>query len=219
MKTGFVTVCARPSAVLLALLVTGCAAYTPRFDQAARPAATDAFIYGRFAIDSRSTPLALDGHNTMGFTLQCRDGSSYLLRFYNANPLHVIKVQPSTCSVTETVFSNADGIVRSRKPYTGSLLQNIELKAGTGYYVGDYFAVAGVYSSGYGVTTTWRVVDAKANYTRTTSDMKTAYAGLKELRTEDLTRRQGRAGELPEYPPNRSGSGTPADMLDELPLP
>jgi hypothetical protein len=126
----------------------------------------------------------------MGFSLQCRDGSNYILRFYNAKPLHVIKVQPSTCSLTETIFSNMDGMVRSRKPYTGSLLQNVEFKAGTGYYVGDFFAVAGGYSTGYNsYTTTWRVVDAKANYTRTTSDLKAEYTGLKDLRTEDLTPR------------------------------
>jgi hypothetical protein len=172
----------------LAILLTGCAAYTPRIQSTEKPTLGDAYVYGRFFIDAPKVLLGFDGHASMGFGLKCADGGAYLLRFYNKNPVHVIKVKPSTCSVKEIVYSDADGTVRLRKPFTGSIMQNMELKAGFVSYIGDFSAQSSGSITSYNVyTTKWQVTDIQSNYAKTSAEMQEQYANLSSFATVDLS--------------------------------
>lgn len=174
-------------AALLAALLAGCAAYTPRLDSAAKLGTDEAAVYGRFHVDTPASLLALDGHASLGFGMTCSDGSSYLLRFHNSQPVHVIRVKPATCSVNEMVFSDVDGKVRGRKPFLGQAMQKMEFKGGQAHYLGDFFAVAGTQATGLRVHSSWRVRDFKQDYDKTTAEMRTAYPGIAALPTVDLS--------------------------------
>lgn len=174
---------------LLAAGLAGCAAYTPRMDAAAKPAPTDALLYGRFQIDAPKAWLGLDGHASMGFGLKCSDGSDYLIRFFVDKPVHVIKMKPATCSAVELVFSNVDGQVMGRKPFTGTAMQKMDLKGGQAYYVGDFFAVTETHAAGYNrVQSNWRIRDARSDFDTTTREMQEQYPGAAAVPTVDLTR-------------------------------
>ncbi|MFO1337011.1 MAG: hypothetical protein U1F53_02050 [Burkholderiaceae bacterium] len=177
----------RPAALGLATLLAGCAAYTPRLAADAKPAAADAFVYGRFRIETPKAFLGLDGHASMGLGLKCSDGKDYLIRFFIDKPVHVIKVSPATCSVTETVYSNADGQVMGRKPFGGTALQGMEFKPGVAHYLGDFFATSDTHASGYNrVLSSWRLREVKNDYDATTSEMRAQYPGLAGTATADL---------------------------------
>lgn len=169
-------------------LLAGCAAYTPRMASNAKPAAEEAVVYGRFSIDTRKIILGMDGHASMGLGLKCSDGREYLLRFYIDKPVHAIKVSPATCSVKETVYSNADGQVRGRRPFNGDVLQNLEFKPGVAYYVGDFFAAADTQVSGTRVNSSWRIRDVKIDYETTTAELRSEYPGLAQMQTANVAR-------------------------------
>lgn len=176
-------------AALCAALLAGCAAYTPRLPADAKPGAGDAFVYGRFHIDTPKAFLGLDGHASMGLGMKCSDGKDYLVRFFIDKPVHVIKVSPATCSVTETVYSNADGQVMGRKPFSGTALQGMVFKPGVAHYVGDFFATSDTHMAGYNrVQSSWRIRDMKLDYDATTADMRAQYPGLANVVTADLAR-------------------------------
>ena len=176
-------------ATLAAALISGCANYTPRLSADAKPATGDAFVYGRFHIDTPKAFLGLDGHASMGLGMKCSDGKEYLIRFFIDKPVHVIRVSPATCSVTETVYSNADGQVMGRKPFSGTALQGMEFKAGVAHYVGDFFAMSDTHMAGYNrIQSSWRIRDVKIDYDATTADMRAQYPGLAGVPTADLAR-------------------------------
>jgi hypothetical protein len=178
---------ARSALVTLAAVLAGCANYTPRLPVTAKPDAGQALVYGRFSIDTRKALLGLDGHASMGFKLKCVDGKEYLLRFFVEKPVHVIQVSPSTCSVTETVYTNVDGQIMGKKPFEGTALQNMEFKPGMAYYVGDFFATSDVRVSGYNrVQSSWRIRDIKLDFDATTTEMRTEYPGLAGMATADM---------------------------------
>lgn len=177
------------AASLITLLMASCANYTPRINPTDKPQAGNAFVYGRFSIDTENVPLSMDGYRSMGFLLQCDDGSSYTMRFYNANPVHVIKVKPGTCNVTDMVFSDADGVIKSKKPLPKTALQNMRFQADTAYYMGDFFAYINVMQE-YGsrvIRTDWNIQKIRSDYIKTTSEMQLNYPGISSLVTEDLT--------------------------------
>lgn len=177
------------AALLLALLMASCANYTARINPTDKPQAGDTFVYGRFSIDTENVPLSVDGHRSMGLLLQCDNGSSYTMRFYNANPVHVIKIKPGTCNVNEVVFSDADGVIKSKKPLPKTALQNMRFQAGTAYYIGDFFAYINVmheYGSRF-IRTDWKIQEVRSDYRKTTSEMQLNYPGISNLMTEDLT--------------------------------
>jgi len=102
--------------VLAGLVLASCAGYTTRVSTDDAPTGKEAYLYGRFYIDVPKVSLGLGGHQSMGFSIKCQDDLTYVIRFYQDDPLHVIKVVPSTCSLTEFVYTDADGVVKSRKP-------------------------------------------------------------------------------------------------------
>jgi len=172
--------------VLLALNFTGCASYSRSISLSEPHTPNDAYIYGNFEIYTKRVALGLDGYQTMGFSISCNDNQNYIIRFSIEDPLQVIKVNPSTCSFNEIVYTNADGIIRSRKPPPKGSMQNMRIKPNTAYYFGDYkasitFSYSGTYS-----TTRWRMNSIKNNFKSTTKDMKYEFPKLKQVDTVNI---------------------------------
>jgi hypothetical protein len=167
-------------------LLAACAGYTPVISKDEKPTPKDAYLYGRFAMFASKPLLALGGYQTMGFSIKC-DGEQplYVLRFDVDAPLQVIKIRPSTCSLTELVYTDADGFVKSRKPAPDQLMRNAVFAAGKGYYLGDFSAEATRSLSGRNIHSEWRLRDVKHEYDKTTNDMKAAFPNLSQLPTED----------------------------------
>lgn len=178
---------AAPAALALSiLLLGGCANYTRRVTSQDIPTLNDAYLYGRFYMDAPRNWLSFDGHQTMGFTIVCEDKSKYVLRFNREDPVLAIKIKPSTCSWTETVFSDADGTVRTRKPAPEDVFKNIRFKPGYAYYLGDFAAILRTSNPSYNVIRTeWNITSARDNYEATTQYMQDGYPNLKALPTEN----------------------------------
>jgi len=96
----------------------------------------------------------------------------------------VIKIAPSTCSLTEFVYTDHGGTKTTRKPAPDTLKREVVFEAGKAYYLGDFQAETT--QSGFPVITrTWRLRSARNNYARTTEQLKAAYPSLSALPTED----------------------------------
>jgi len=174
---------------ILVLFLTGCASYTPKLAPTEIANLSDSYIYGRLYIDVPSAPLAFDGHVSMGFVLKCDDGNVYTLRFYNKNPVFVVKAKPSICSFKETIYTDVDGKIRGRQEYLGNDLQKLKLSSGVANYIGDYVVSFDVtYSaSAHTYTWAWQLSDKKNNYSGTTQEMKIDFPYISVLPTMDLS--------------------------------
>lgn len=168
----------------LLLGLSGCAAYTTALtrDDAITP--QDAFLYGRFSIEAPTALLAMNSHRSMGFVLDCEDKAQYIIRFANKDPLQVFRIVPSTCSMTEIVYTDADGVIRSRKPAPAGVLKSSKFEAGKAYYLGDFFAKTTVTSSYNTIHTRWTMDKVANDYDKTTSEMKAAFPKLSAIPTE-----------------------------------
>ena len=167
----------------------GCAEYTPGLRPTEAYSPQSAYVYGRFFIDAESLPLALDGHQSMGFSVRCRDGSRVVLRFSNQSPLQVVRVSPSVCQMDEIIYTDAGGNTQARKLAPFRLLENESLAAGGVYYVGDFFAHATTKHSFNGVRGEyqwdWRLTGVMDNYDKTTDQMKRRFPGFASPPTEN----------------------------------
>jgi len=123
------------SAICAFAALVGCAAHTSSITQDEKPTGKEAYLYGRFYIEAKSGKLALDGHQTMGFVIKCASGDTYTFRSSNDTALQVIKIAPSMCSLTEFVYTNSDGQIRSRKRAPEKLMRDARFDAGKAYYL------------------------------------------------------------------------------------
>ena len=169
----------------LFLISSGCAGYTPRISQDYKHTPNDAYLYGRFSIQAPKVFLSIDGHQSMGFALECTNGEKYVLRFSKDDPLQVIKVLPSNCSLTELVYTNAEGAVASRRPAPAGAMQNAVFAAGKAYYLEDYFAEATQSVAGNVINRQWRMASMKDSYEATTQEMRTTFPNLSAVPTEN----------------------------------
>src|SRR5262245_19320274 len=165
--------------------LSGCANYTASIKKDDKPTGHEACLYGRFYIEAKKSALALDGHQTMGFTIACASGESYIVRFSADEAVQVIKITPSTCSLTEFVYSNADGQVRSRTRAPESLMHDARFDAGKAYYLGDFYAVTTTTVIGNTVQSNWNIKDARNDYSNTSNAMRALYPNLAGVPTED----------------------------------
>lgn len=169
-------------AVILAGM-TGCAGYSPRARVDEVPTLSDTYLYARLYMNAPKALLSLDGYQTMGFVIQCSDGSSHVLRFDRDDPIVVVKARPATCSWREIVYSDADGTVRSRKPAPPEVFKDVILEGGYSYYLGDFHAEL-LRSVENGVLRTeWKIKAIRDNYEYTTEDLFKAYPNLQALPT------------------------------------
>ncbi|MFZ6708516.1 hypothetical protein [Undibacterium sp. TC9W] len=153
--------------LLPALSLVACANYTPRLKPDEKLTETDSFIYGSFQIKTEKMLISADGYISMGLNLKCQDGSKYLLRFYLENPVHVIKIKPSTCDIDEIVYTDADGNVRDVRSFRNPI-RNLVFKPGKAYYVGDFFATAQVDIGRKTNTTQWSMSNPVDRFAYTT---------------------------------------------------
>lgn len=172
--------------VSLLLSLCACANYTPRVSSTEVPTAGDAYLYGRFHIDAPKSWLAIDGHSSMGFSLQCSDQQKYVLRFDRDKPVLAIKVKPSSCSLTEIVYTNPDGDVQARKPAPArNVFKGMRFEPGRAYYMGDFDAgTSSSYRAGM-IHFEWFLKSTKDNYGPTTQDMRADYPNLAGIPTEN----------------------------------
>ncbi len=175
----------RLSAICVLAVLASCAGYTPSISNDEKPTGQEAYLYGRFYIEAKSGKLALDGHQTMGFVIGCASGDTYTFRFSNDSALQVIKVAPSTCSLTEFVYSNADGQVRSRKRAPEKLMRDVKFEAGKAYYLGDFYAEATTTVVGTTSHSNWNIKTVRNDYTNTSAALKALYPNLAALPTEN----------------------------------
>jgi len=172
--------------VICAVLgLAGCASYTPSITQDEKPTGQEAYLYGRFYIEAKSGKLALDGHQTMGFVIACASGETYTFRFSNDTALQVIKVVPSMCSLTEFVYTNSDGQIRSRKRAPEKLMRDARFDAGKAYYLGDFYAEATTTVRGNVISSNWNIKTVRNDYNNTSAALKAAYPNLAALPTEN----------------------------------
>lgn len=164
--------------------VSGCAGYTAGITRDQQVDPNDAFLYGSFAIDAPTALLGMGRHQSMGFVIDCTSGEKYTVRFDNKNPLQVIRIVPATCSMTELVYTDADGFVRSRKPAPAGVMQSERFDAGKAYYLGDFAAKVGVSHSYNTIHTNWSMKKIADEYQKTTAEMKTSFPNMSAVPTE-----------------------------------
>jgi hypothetical protein len=178
------------SALALAL-ASGCAGYSPTVATDEKPTSADAYLYGRFHILNPPRNLFTDNPQTMGFAFKCADEKTYTVRFEPTEAVQVIKIAPSTCSLSEFVYTDHGATKTTRKPVPDTLKRELVFEPGKAYYLGDFQAETT--QSGFPVITrTWRLRGARNNYARTTEQLKAAYPNLSWLPTENrmIERRQ-----------------------------
>ena len=175
----------KASAICAVSILAGCAGYTPSITQDEKPTGQEAYLYGRFYIEAKGGKLALDGHQTMGFVIKCASEETYTFRFSNDSALQVIRIAPSTCSLTEFVYTNADGQVRSRKSAPEKLMRDARFDAGKAYYLGDFYAEAATSVQGRTVSSVWNIKTVRNDYNNTSAALKAAFPNLAALPTEN----------------------------------
>jgi hypothetical protein len=171
--------------VVAVAALAGCASWTPNIGPGEKPTGQEAYLYGRFYIEAQKEMLALDGHQTMGFTIKCASGQVYSLRFSNQDALQVIKIAPSTCSLAEIIYTNANGQIRSRKNAPQNLMHDARFDAGKAYYLGDFYAETTTKVVGNTIQRNWNVKTVKNDYRNSSNALKAAYPALAEVPTEN----------------------------------
>lgn len=172
-------------AVCAASLLAGCASYTRSISPDEKPSGSESYLYGRFFIEAPKAAVSFDKHMSMGFAISCSSGETYTLRFANDFPLQVIKIAPSVCSLAEFVYTDADGVIKSRKPAPKGLMRDVRFDVGKAYYLGDFFAEGTTAVYGTTRSTNWRIKSIKNDYGKTTADMKGVFPNLAVIPTED----------------------------------
>ena len=171
--------------MIIIALLGGCAGFAPSISKDHKHTNEDTYLYGRFFMDAKDETLALSGYMTMGFSFDCEDKANYVVGFSRDNPVQVIRIKPSSCTLKELVYTNSDGFVRSRKPAPDGILTNIPFEKNKAYYLGDYFASASTTFSGNSYHYSWRIDSIKNEYEKTTKEMKSIFPALINVDTAD----------------------------------
>lgn len=164
-------------------LLAGCAGYSPSVAKDERPGPNDAYLYGRFHIDAPRTGLFAQ---TMGFVFKCEDQRTYTLRFEKDDPLQVVKIAPSSCTMAEIVYSDSNGTIR--KPAPGGGQKFAPFVAGKAYYLGDFYAESTSSRQGNMITHEWHMKRVVNDYAGTTATLQIAYPNLGSVPTENRLR-------------------------------
>jgi hypothetical protein len=174
-----------PAAAAGLAVAAGCASYTPTISKDDRPTGKEAYLYGRFHMNAAAHRLAIQGHQTMGFMFKCVDENSYTIKFDRDEPLQIVKIAPSTCSLTELIYSDADGFLKSRKPAPQAVQRATVFDAGKAYYLGDFYAEGSQTVGGGRVFWNWRITNVMNDYRGTTEKLRLAFPHLSALPTEN----------------------------------
>lgn len=165
--------------------LTGCAGYNASLERNDKPESGVSYIYGRFTIDSEKHVLALDGYATMGFVLECDEHNKVTVKFHIKPDIQLIPLpENSTCAFKEIVYTNGDGMVKSREPIPPEMQHPRHYEGNKAYYLGDYDAAARYSEIGSTLVTTWQITLISDNYNDTTSLMKNNFHDFAKLPTE-----------------------------------
>lgn len=172
-------------AVTLGLLLASCAGFAPSIRSNEPLDVNSAYLYGNLWID---TPEKLFKHQSIGFVLKCADGREYTLGLSNRAPLQVVKISPSTCSLTQVWLIAANGDYQAEMRVPQSALRDARFDPGVAYYLGDIAAEASTDWRPYFLhneyLSTWTIKSARNNYEATTAYMKRYYPNVASLQTQ-----------------------------------
>lgn len=174
--------------VLCTLCLLGaCATQSPTISAEERPAANEAYIYGRFHIRTTAASFGLT-HINIGFSIECSDGARYTMLFKRTDTLYAVRVKPAECAFKEILFLGTGSYVQSTKPIPAEIMKPQRFEAGRSYYLGDFEATA-IYtesSRGWGVLeqTRWRIDSLRNNFVTTSKDFRAGFPALAALPTE-----------------------------------
>jgi hypothetical protein len=192
---------------LFAIAASACA---PRFVPMGfkqKPDPNRAYIYGRFRLDSKEG-LSTLGTERVTFTIRCRNGETYNLRFQKWASLQLLPLPASVCQIEDVIADSGTGsttamgigfifggivgmAVGSAVSDSGGatmatfrLLKNEFLDPGGVYYVGDFTMTAKDNRKAEDRHNDWtmRLVD---NYSATTAALKRNYTHFASARTEN----------------------------------
>ena len=169
--------------VALVLVLGGCVSYSKSITREAASSNQSAYLYGIFKIDAPKAWLGMQGHQSMGFVFTCADKKQYTIGFKIENPLQVIEVTPSTCSLSKIVYVDADGMILQERNIPAGVFSERVFTAGKAYYLGDYFAKSETTNNFMSSLTTWKIVDSKDNYIQTTQQMQTIFPNFRAFVT------------------------------------
>jgi hypothetical protein len=182
--------------------LSGCVRYTKPVDPAEKPTGDDAYLFGRFTIESPLVVTGRDGYQTMGFEVRCnsfvtgireRPDRRYRLRFSRDEPLQVIRIGSGMCAMNDIFFTDANGMVQGHKVLPAELRSPRRFEAGHAYYLGDYTGRS-TYTeypkskwAGSSSLLTWKLTRASHHFEDATRSLQIAYPGLATLSIEDRT--------------------------------
>jgi hypothetical protein len=167
-------------------MLAGCASWTPSLAPEDKPSTQDAYLYGRFAQESPRVLLGLDGYSTIGLVFKCQDGATYTVRFRREDDLQLLRVKPSTCSLQETIYTNADGNIKGHKPSPGGVMKGLVFKPGVAYYLGDYHGTMRTTIAYPGINMEWHIDSVRDRFATTTDALKERYPAFASVPSEDV---------------------------------
>ena len=167
-------------------LLAGCASFAPSIRSGEKLDRNSAYLYGRFFIEA---PAKLLGHQSIGFVIKCRDGRRYTIGLSKHNPVQVVKIAPSVCSLVEIIFTAPDGTIEKRRRSSALALRNSDFAPGVAYYLGDiegeamFEWIPHVFSNEY--HSQWRIRSIDDNYEETTKVVHRLFPSVATLPTEE----------------------------------
>jgi hypothetical protein len=197
--------------VLFAIAASACAPQFMPMGFRQKPDPYSAYIYGRFRVDNKQG-LSTLGSEKVTFTIRCRNGETYKLRFRNDSALQVLPLPASVCQIEDVIAGTGaasttamgigfifGGIVGmgaaaalgnsdSSTMASFRLLKNEFLDPGGVYYVGDFTMTAKDNRNAEDRHNDWtmRLVD---NYGATTAALRRNYTHFASAPTENRVSR------------------------------
>lgn len=154
-------------AIALALLLEGCASYSPAVSSKDPVSGDRAYLYGRFNMAK--------SWNTLKIGLVVKNlttGREYTFRLKKKDDVYAVQVEPGEYAITGLSFATGEGVLSGGKSFNGRYaIPTFHVAVGHGYYIGDYFgdtstsvAVFGSFVNG---NYTWALTSVKNDFEQT----------------------------------------------------
>ena len=124
----------------------GCAVPSSSISSDSRPDPKLAYVYGRFFVHAEGKPGGLSSYPTIGMVIGCgHQQYEYTIRFLNTrDTVQLVPIYPGRCALMRMWRSDENGIPRGGGDLVPASPPFFDFEAGTAYYLGDYFAHAGI---------------------------------------------------------------------------
>jgi hypothetical protein len=169
----------------------GCAVPSSSISSDSRPDPKLAYVYGRFFVHAEGKPGGLSSYPTIGMVIGCgHQQYEYTIRFLNTrDTVQLVPIYPGRCALMRMWRSDENGIPRGGGDLVPASPPFFDFEAGTAYYLGDYFAHAGIdYTYRNDRLKRYRAWDmdpADGRYQSTTADMKRTFPWFARWHTEE----------------------------------